>query len=129
MPGCNDFNCPKCGAKISWFGEVKDAPPCRRCGERIPAEELEYLQFVIDVTTATPDVEVASFEEWKRAAHGARGKEYSPFPFEPQDDEYCQSEERDDYDDDHELFDALGQEMPGVQYPGGDYDHDGLETE
>lgn len=74
MEACNDFKCKKCGTRISWFGELKNAPPCPKCGTKIPADELEYLQFVVDVIAATPEAKIASFEEWKRTGK-QKGKE------------------------------------------------------
>ena len=43
MPGFNDATC-NCGKRIGWFGELKDCPPCPRCGEQISIEELEATE-------------------------------------------------------------------------------------
>ena len=79
MEACNDFKCKKCGTRISWFGELKNAPPCPKCGTKIPADELEYLQFVVDVIAATPEAKIASFEEmkayWKAEREGSVSEE------------------------------------------------------
>lgn len=36
-----DAQCPKCRKRFGWSGEVRDRPPCPRCGHEIPAAELE----------------------------------------------------------------------------------------
>lgn len=35
-----DASCQKCGKRFGWRGSVADAPPCPRCGTRIPGEAL-----------------------------------------------------------------------------------------
>jgi len=41
MPGFFDATCPDCGARIGWAGELKDRPPCPRCGHRPNQSELD----------------------------------------------------------------------------------------
>lgn len=46
--GFIDAQCPKCRAKIGWYGRVVDRPACHRCGHKPPAADLEHDQAEID---------------------------------------------------------------------------------
>lgn len=43
MKGMMDSVCPKCKARIGWYGKPTDRPACPRCGEKPDAKELEAL--------------------------------------------------------------------------------------
>lgn len=43
-----DAACPKCRAKIGWYGRVVDRPACHCCGHRPPAADLEHDQAEMD---------------------------------------------------------------------------------
>jgi hypothetical protein len=47
MSGFNDFRC-KCGARIGWYGEITEAPPCPACGKQLDQKELEDTKAKID---------------------------------------------------------------------------------
>lgn len=48
MPAFIDARCGKCGARVGWFGEMKDQPPCGRCGRKPDRSKLEAAQKEID---------------------------------------------------------------------------------
>lgn len=63
MPALNDARCPKCRARIGWGGELKDCPPCPKCGYQIPQEEWDADEKMM-----------REFEETLRERkHGKRG--------------------------------------------------------
>ena len=41
MPAFMDATCPKCSKRIGWAGEMKDRPPCPRCGHQLSPEKME----------------------------------------------------------------------------------------
>ena len=67
---CIDAQCPKCKAKIGWFGRVVDRPACHRCGHRPAAADLEHDQaemysfreLLAELRTANPN-----WDQWQKA--------------------------------------------------------------
>lgn len=43
MTGFNDAVCSNCHERFGWQGELKDRPPCPKCGHKV---SLDYLQSV-----------------------------------------------------------------------------------
>ena len=43
-----DAVCPRCRAKIGWYGRVVDRPACRRCGHTVDRAALEHDQAEMD---------------------------------------------------------------------------------
>lgn len=48
MPALIDARCVKCGKRFGWPGEMKDMPPCPKCGYRPDLTELEADQKMLD---------------------------------------------------------------------------------
>jgi len=48
MPSMIDASCPKCGRRFGWCGELRDKPPCPRCGHRDDPAELAAAQAKMD---------------------------------------------------------------------------------
>ena len=106
MNGCFDFTCAHCGGKIRWAGILDDNPPCPRCGEYLSADTIDQAKVLLEQIEAE-----ATEENAKKPIEILPGKTYS----------FLTGEEVGRL---REKFD-----MPCVQYPGGDYDHDTLELE
>ena len=45
MKGNFDATCINCGKRFGWFGELKDKPPCPKCGHKniLPESEQKRL--------------------------------------------------------------------------------------
>jgi len=48
MGAMNDASCPKCKKRFGWSGDLKDCPPCPRCGHQIPPEEWTSVKAEMD---------------------------------------------------------------------------------
>ena len=69
-----DARCRKCGRRFGWSGRVLDAPPCPRCGERIPAADLEHDQVELEEFSRwlmERPARTGAKEFWNRARHAA----------------------------------------------------------
>ena len=69
-----DARCPKCRHWFGWAGRGLDAPPCPRCGHRIPDTDLEHDQVEIEnfrqLLRERPD-RTGAKEFWNRARFAA----------------------------------------------------------
>ena len=43
-----DAECPRCKARIGWYGRAVDRPPCPRCGHQVDRAALERDQAEMD---------------------------------------------------------------------------------
>ncbi len=48
MGACFDAACSECGARIGWFGRMKDRPPCPKCGHQLSSKELQAANAAIE---------------------------------------------------------------------------------
>jgi len=105
--GCFDFACAHCGGKIRWAGTLDDNPPCPRCGEYLPTDTIDQAKVLLEQIEAE-----ATEEHTKKPIEILHEKNY-------------------DFLITGEPTERLGEkpDMPCVQYPGGDYDHDELDIE
>ena len=44
----SDVSCPKCRKRFGWRGDLKDRPPCPRCGHQVDAAVLAADQACLD---------------------------------------------------------------------------------
>lgn len=106
MSGCFDFACAHCGGKIRWVGTLDDNPPCPRCGEYLSADTIDQAKVLLE------QIEAEATEE-------------PAFPALVE----LSSEEADYECSGQAIGSDFREEMPWLQYPGGDYDHDTLDIE
>lgn len=50
MPSMIDARCERCGRRYGWCGEMRDQPPCPKCGHRPEQAALDAAQAQMDET-------------------------------------------------------------------------------
>lgn len=48
MSAFNDATCPQCRKRFGWHGEMKECPPCPKCGHQVDLAELERTEKLLE---------------------------------------------------------------------------------